>query len=288
MSKDPVRPTIGIRAKAISEESSMAKKYTDGGELSTPVTSLKLSKMKYCIWSMAMEVYLDSHDLWQAIVGENVGKKKDRLALSAIISAAPEDQLVILDAKKTAKENWEILWQRNLGVDRVIQSRIQGLKRDFEMLTMATTDSVVDFAMKFTHIIYDLQNLGEMMDEKEVVNRFLRATPSKFDALTLSMEQYGDLDKVSLDEVIGSLTVHELRLKECESCEEEQVLLAKAISKAKFSTEESSSHGRGHHRGHSKCRGRGQGHGQNSPQNEDKDKKPFDKSINSMLQLSEI
>ena len=151
---------------------------------------------------------------------------------------------MILDTKKMAKENWEILWQKNLSVDRVIQSRIQGLKRDFEMLTMAKIDSVMDFAMKFTHIVSDLKNLGKMIDEKEVVRRFLRATPSKFDALTLSLEQYGDLDKVSLDEVIGSLTVHELQLKERESCEEQQVLLSKAISKAKLSIEESSSRGR--------------------------------------------
>ncbi|CAA7399245.1 unnamed protein product [Spirodela intermedia] len=40
------------------------------------------------------------------------------------------------------------------------------------------------------------------MEEKEVVRRFLRATPSKFDAPTLSLEQYGDLDKISLDETI--------------------------------------------------------------------------------------
>ena len=47
-------------------------------------------------------------------------------------------------------------------------------------------------------------------------------------------EQYGKLNKVSLDEVIGSLTVHELRLKERETHEEEQVLLAKAMGKAKI------------------------------------------------------
>ena len=259
----------------------MAKKLTEAGELSTSAPSLKLSKTNYRVWSMAMEVYLDSHDLWQAIVRENVAKKKDRLALSTIISAVPEEQLVILDAKKTAKENWEILRQRNLGVDRVIQSRIQGLKRDFEMLTMSKTDSVVDFVMKFTHIVADLRNLGEMMEEKEVVRRFLRATPSKFDALTLSLEQYGELDKISLDEVIGSLTVHELRLKERESREEEQVLLAKAISKAKSSNDESSSRGRGRHRGQGRGRGRGrgQGRGRNSSQNEDKDKKPFEKMV---------
>ena len=101
------------------------------------------------------------------------------------------------------------------------------------MLTMAKTDSIADFAMKFTLIISELQNLGEEMDEKDVMRRFLRATPSKFDALTLSIEKYADLDKASLDEIIGSFTVHELWLKERESREEEQTLLAKALNKMK-------------------------------------------------------
>ncbi|CAA6658084.1 unnamed protein product [Spirodela intermedia] len=67
------------------------------------------------------------------------------------------------------------------------------------------------------------------MEEREIMRQVLRVTPSKFDALTLSMEQYTDLDKISLDEVIGSLTVHELQLKERESREEEQTLLARAL-----------------------------------------------------------
>lgn len=95
---------------------------------------------------------------------------------------------MVLDAKKMANENWEILWQRNLGVDCMIQFRIQGLKRDFEMLTMAKTDYIVDFGMKFMHIVSDLQNLGETMEEKEVMRQFLPATPSKFDTPTLSLE----------------------------------------------------------------------------------------------------
>ena len=54
-------------------------------------------------------------------------------------------------------------------MDGVIQSRIQGLRRDLEMLTMGKSESVVDFPMKFTHIVSDLRNLGEAMEEKEVV-----------------------------------------------------------------------------------------------------------------------
>ena len=61
---------------------------------------------------------------------------------------------------------------------------------------------------------------------------------------------------VSLDEVIGSLTAHELRLKERESSEEVQVLLAKVLSKANISFEEESlSRGRGRHCGRAGGRG---------------------------------
>ena len=117
------------------------------------------------------------------------------------------------------------------------------------------------------------------MEEKEAVRRFLRAILAKFDALTLSMEQYGELDKVSLDEVIGSLTAHELRLKERETREEEQVLLTKAMGKAKINNEDDSSlRGRGRHRGRGRGQGRGRGRGQNQNGEEEKDKKVFDKS----------
>ena len=73
-------------------------------------------------------------------------------------------------------------------MDRVIQSRIQGLRHDLEALTMGKAETIVDFAMKFMHIVSDLRNLGETMEEKEVVRRFLQATPAKFDAVIVSLE----------------------------------------------------------------------------------------------------
>ena len=70
----------------------MAKKSIEG-EMGASMHSLKLSKTNYRVWSMTMEIYLDSHDLWQTIVGENPTKKKDRQALFAIMSGVPEDLL---------------------------------------------------------------------------------------------------------------------------------------------------------------------------------------------------
>ena len=98
----------------------MVKKSTDG-EMGASVLSLKLSKMNYRVGSMTMEVYLDSHNLSQVILDENTSKKKNRQVLAVIMSGVLEDLLGILDARKSAKENWEILPQWNLGVNKVIQ-----------------------------------------------------------------------------------------------------------------------------------------------------------------------
>lgn len=99
-------------------------------------SSLMLSKMNYCVWVMWMEVFLDSHELWQTIEGENLPKKKDHMALSTIFKAILKEMMSILDTKKMGNENWEILKSQNLGVDCVTQSRIQGLKREYKILTM--------------------------------------------------------------------------------------------------------------------------------------------------------
>ena len=69
----------------------------------------------------------------------------------------------------------------------------------------------------------ELRNLGERIEEK-VVCKLPKATPSRYDSLTLSLEKFGNIDKKNVDETIGSSKVHELRLKERYLREEEQSL----------------------------------------------------------------
>lgn len=94
----------------------MAKK---GGEMSTssehrvemvsPMLSLILLMTNYHIWEMRMDVFFVSHDMWHAIEGENMSKKKDRMAFSTVFGVVLEDVMTILDVKKMTKENWDIL-----------------------------------------------------------------------------------------------------------------------------------------------------------------------------------
>ena len=110
---------------------------------------------------------------------------------------------------------------------------------------MKKDEKVSDFSSRFSKIISKLRDLGERLEEKEVMAKLLRSMLLKYDSLTFSLEQFGNMRGLSVDEVIGSLRVHEQRLQERESREQEQVLLAQAVNQSKKSDRGSFSRGRG-------------------------------------------
>ena len=69
-------------------------------------------------------MHLDAQGLWEAVAGT------DRLALSTMLAAISETSGVQLDIKKLAKVNWEIIRSFHVGIDRIAQSRAEGLRRD--------------------------------------------------------------------------------------------------------------------------------------------------------------
>ena len=121
------------------------------------------------------------------------------------------------------------------------------------------------------------------MDDKEAVKKLLWSMPPRYDSLKLSLEQFGDLDTMSLVEAIGSLKVHEMRLSKRDAREEEHALLSSAMSKFNKTRQEEGQTSRGRGRGRERGRGRGrdQGRGKSQPNEEQKQegtRKPFDKS----------
>ena len=92
---------------------------------------------------------------------------------------------------------------------------------------------VSDFNDRFSRIVFELRQFGERLDDKDAVKKLLRSMPPRYDSVTLSLEQFDDLDSTSFVEAIGSLKVHEMRLSERDLREEEEALLSRAMSKFK-------------------------------------------------------
>ena len=121
---------------------------------------------------------------------------------------------------------------------------------------MEDNEMILDYFGKLSRIVVEMRGLGEKIPDSEVAAKILRSVAEQFDSITSSIEQFQDVDNLTLDEVLGSLTIHEDKLKDRSMKREEKALLVRALGKLK-KKENDSSHGRGRGRGRNRGRGRG-------------------------------
>ena len=214
-----------------------------------------LNKLNYQVWASRMRLHLEGLELWDAIESENVVRKKDQQVMSILFSTISDEVTRELDVEKTAKQTWLTLKVKSGGVSRIRKARIQSLKRDYENLSMDDDDLFLDYFGRLSCVVNELRSLGGVITDAEVAAKLLRSVSSKFDAITTSIEQFQDLETITLEEVIGTLKVHEDKLKARMVKREEKALLAKAFIKEK-KKDHDPLNGRGGGRGRSRGCGR--------------------------------
>ncbi|XP_020596269.1 uncharacterized protein LOC110036216 [Phalaenopsis equestris] len=155
-------------------------------EENVTLSYLLLTKSNYSVWALKMRVNLQAQGVWEAVEQDEVEECKDRMTLAAIYQALPEDVLLIVAEKDSAKLAWETLKTMHVGVERVKEAKVnphEG-RRD------------------------GIRSLGEKMEEISVVKKFLRAVPQKYMQIVTAIEQFGDLKNMTVEEVVGRLKVH--------------------------------------------------------------------------------
>jgi hypothetical protein len=66
--------------------------------------------------------------------------------------------------------------------------------------------------MRMKTITNEIRLLGEKFKEANAVRKFLQAVPSRFLEIASTIEQFGDLKTMTMEEVNGRLKAHEERL----------------------------------------------------------------------------
>ncbi|GKC36157.1 retrotransposon protein, putative, unclassified, partial [Tanacetum coccineum] len=228
-----------------------------------------LSRNNYAAWAIKMRVFMQAQGVWDAVEPRTsntvVEVKKDKMALAAIYQGIPEDLLLSLAEKKTAKEAWEALKTMFMGADRVKTARIQTLKAEFEAMNMKETEGVDEFAAKVTNIVSTMRTLGDSVDESYVVKKLLRAVSTKFLQIASTLEQFGDLDNMTVEEVIGRLKAHEERMKGYGDSDERRLLLTHQEWSERYKKKtEGESKSKSNRGGFGGSRGRGRGRGRSN------------------------
>ncbi|XP_074375805.1 uncharacterized protein LOC141717570 [Apium graveolens] len=168
-----------------------------------------LTRDNYTAWSMRMKVFMQANSVWTAVElkyeKEKVEDKEDKISLDAIFQSIPEDVLLFNADKETTNEAWDAVKTLSQGAGRVKKVIVQTLKAEFESLSMKETDKLDDFYTNLKGLVTNKRDLGEEVKESYVVKKLLCAVSLKFLQITSTIEQFGNLEKMSMEEEIGSL-----------------------------------------------------------------------------------
>ena len=133
-------------------------------------------------------------------------------ALNAIFCGVSPDKFHWISHITIAKEAWQILETTYEGTKKVKDTKLQMLTTRFKELKMSEDESFHSFYGKLKEVVIGKFNLGEKTEDSKIVRKILRSLPERFRAKVTAIEESKNLDKIKIQELIGSLKTYELGL----------------------------------------------------------------------------
>ena len=90
------------------------------------------------------------------------------------------------------------------------ESKISMLVHSYELFKMKPEENIGDMLTRFTNIVNDLNPLGKMYTNSNLVRKVLRSLPKTWEAKVTAIQDAKDLTKLPLEELVGSLMTHEI------------------------------------------------------------------------------
>lgn len=197
--------------------------YNNGLQVPLPI----LNGKNYYHWSVKMKVLLQSQDLWSIIqegyeesdssTKRNRSKEvKDKKALFLICQTVENVIFERILMVKSSKEAWETLHKTYKGDDKVKNVKLQTLRCEFDNLRMKETETVEDYYNRVVLVTNQLRLNGEIIDDRKTIEKILRSLTRKFECVVVAIEESKDMATFSLENLIGTLQSHELRMGQYE------------------------------------------------------------------------
>ncbi|KAD4585292.1 hypothetical protein E3N88_22893 [Mikania micrantha] len=231
------KPDYGVEARRVGWNmegrrracANYEAKNVEARETPFPFQCPILTSLNYTTWAIKMEAVLDAQGLWDAIepsTGGAADEKKSKVARAFIFQAIPEDILLQVAKKKSAKEVWESLKTR-----------------------MKDGETIDEYAGKLSGMLSKYNSVGATLRDEELVRKLFDTVPERFIHLVASMEQYSDVETMPFEEAIGRLKAYEdrLKLRQGSTSGESALLLTKTETSAgkRLSSKPTATVGRG-------------------------------------------
>ncbi|XP_070042488.1 uncharacterized protein [Nicotiana tomentosiformis] len=139
--------------------------------------------------------------------------EKSFRAKKILVCGIGPDEYNRISACQSAKEIWEALQTAHEGTTQVKQSKIDMLTTEYELFRMKDNESIQDVHTRFTSIINELHSLGEIIPKNKLVRKILSVLPSSWESKVSAITEAKDLQKLTIDELIGNLKTYQMKKK---------------------------------------------------------------------------
>ena len=148
--------------------------------------------------------------LWSELTKAEVKKMQVNFkAINTLHCALNPAKFNRISTRKTAKEIWDKLKVTHEGTSQVKESKIALLSNQYEMFKMQQNESITSWFYRYTTIVNQLNQLGRVILEDELVKRLLKSLFKTWRLTVVAIREVKDLNKIFLDEICGFLLTYE-------------------------------------------------------------------------------
>lgn len=141
-------------------------------------------------------------------------KLKDLKARNYLFASIDRSIIETILDKSSSKAIWDSMKKKFQGSSKVKRAQLMSLKKEFEILTMKEGEKVNDYLARVLAIVNRMKIQGQTVKESDVVEKVLRTLTRKFSYVVCAIMEGNDVQTMSIDELQGSLLVHELNMQD--------------------------------------------------------------------------
>ena len=95
------------------------------------------------------------------------------------------------------------------------------------MFKMQANESITSWFDRYTTIVNQLNQLGRVILEDEMVKRLLKSLPKSWRSIVVAIREAKDLNKIFLDEICDSLLIYEQEVNQIDKEEKKELVKKK-------------------------------------------------------------
>ncbi|GJU03113.1 hypothetical protein Tco_1113451 [Tanacetum coccineum] len=164
-----------------------------------------LKKDEYEVWAMKMEYWITNNDM-------NIWKRESK-ARTTLLQSIPDDHVADFHYMDDARDIWNAVKARFGGNAESKKMRKSVLKQEFLEFRISEAERLHKGYDRMHKILSQLNQLKAKPKDEDINLKFLRALPSSWSQVALTLKTKGGLELLSFDDLYYKLKTLEVDIK---------------------------------------------------------------------------